>query len=191
MAPPTVAGMNSFNDTGATPAVPYVLDEDEGEVIRWFAATLTIKASGPSFDVAVTTEIAGSEPPLHVHARDDEALHILEGDLTVFAGDEVLRASTGSFVFLPRGIPHTFAVDSGSARVLLILAPSGAISMFSDNELHFGQRGMPTRPRRSDLAVVAAALEPYGITVRGPNPRHSGDGAVSAPATPGPERKRR
>ena len=151
-------------------AVPYVLDEGEGEVIRWFGATVTVKASGPMFDVALTTEVAGSEPPLHVHADGDEALFVLEGALTIFVDEEVLPASAGAFVFLPRGIPHTFAVDSGSARLLVVLAPSGSLAMYADAESRFGASGMPTRPRPADLALVSEDLARYGVSVRGPNP---------------------
>jgi quercetin dioxygenase-like cupin family protein len=174
--------------TAAGAAIPYVLEEGEGEVIRWFGATLTVKASGPSFDVALTTEVAGSEPPLHAHAHDDEALHVLDGRITVFAAEDVLPAPTGSFVFLPRGIPHTFAVESGSARLLLILAPSGAIAMYADAEQRFGPQGMPARLRPADVAVAAESLAAYGIAVHGPNPRH-GAGAVTSHPTR--ERRRR
>jgi quercetin dioxygenase-like cupin family protein len=76
------------NDDQTAPlAVPYVLEDGEGEVIRWFGDTITVKAAGPSFDVALVTVVAGSEPPLHVHAYGDEALYVLEGSLSVFAGD--------------------------------------------------------------------------------------------------------
>jgi quercetin dioxygenase-like cupin family protein len=86
-----------------TVAVPYVLAEGEGEVIRWFGDTITVKASGPAFDVAIISATAGSEPPLHIHEHDDEAFYVLDGCLTIHAGNEELSAETGSFVFLPRG----------------------------------------------------------------------------------------
>lgn len=132
--------MCSQQDSPATAiAVPYVLEESEGEQLGWFGATLIVKASGPGFDVALTTETAGSEPPLHAHPHDDEALYVLEGALTVFAADEVLTAPTGSFVFLPRGVPHTFVVESDRARLLLILAPSGALSSYADAQRRLGE----------------------------------------------------
>jgi quercetin dioxygenase-like cupin family protein len=167
--------MDSGANHADAAAVPYLLEEGEGEVIRWFGATLTVKASGPHFDVAVTTELSGSEPPLHVHASDDEALYVLDGRLTVFAGDEIFAAETGAFVFLPRNVAHTFAVDSGTARLLVVIAPAGALAMYSDAEQRFGRDGMPARAHATDIAVVAATLAGYGVTTLGPNPRREAE----------------
>ena len=155
--------------------MPYVLEEGEGEVIRWFGATLTVKASGPRFDVAVTTEVRGSEPPLHVHESDDEAFYVLDGRVTVFAGDEIFAAATGAFVFLPRTVSHTFAVDSGSARLLVVTAPAGALAMYSDAEQRLGEGAMSARSTARDVDVVAATLASYGVTFVAANPGRRAD----------------
>ena len=164
--------MTRSPDADSTPvAVPYVLADGEGEVIRWFGDTITVKSAGPRFDVAVVTAVAGSEPPLHVHADADEALFVLEGSLLVFAGSEALPASVGAFAFLPARVPHTFAVESGSARLLALNAPSGSLAMYSDVEDRFGPREMPARPRDADLAVARPVLEEHGVTVCESTPR--------------------
>ena len=157
-------------------AVPYVLADGEGEVIRWFGDTITVKSAGPKLDISVITAVAGSELPLHVHAEADEALFVLEGSLAVLAGSETLPASVGAFVFLPARIPHTFAVESGSARLLAITVPSGSLTMYSEIEERFGAREMPARPRETDLAVVTPALEEHGVTVIEPACASSADG---------------
>ena len=171
-------------DESASVAVPYVLAEGEGEVIRWFGDTITVKGAGPTFDVAVITAVAGSEPPLHVHADGDEALFVLDGSLAVSAGGETLHASPGAFVFLPSGVPHTFAVESGSARVLAITVPSGALAMYGEVEQRFGPREMPARPREADLATVLATLESHGVTVVEPSRT-----VVDAESAPGQRRR--
>ena len=66
-----------------------------------------------------------SGPPLHVHEHEDEAFYVLEGGLKVRMGDEEHEALAGSFVFQPRGIPHTFRSSGNGARVLLLVVPSG------------------------------------------------------------------
>lgn len=168
----TVKRMREEPQHKSTPTVPYVLEDGEGESIRWFGDTITVKNAGPTFDVAVITAVTGSEPPLHVHEGADEALFVLEGALTLYAGDHTLPAGAGAFVFLPRGIPHSFAVDSGRARLLLIVAPSGVLAMFSEVEERVGPREMPARPRQKDIAAVAHQLEKHGMRLAGPNPRH-------------------
>ena len=63
--------------------------------------------------------------PLHVHAREDECFYVLEGKITVTCGDQVFEAGPRSFVFLPRGIPHTWGVVGGTADVLILTVPGG------------------------------------------------------------------
>jgi quercetin dioxygenase-like cupin family protein len=156
----------------STRTIPYLLEDGEGESIRWFGDTITVKNAGPTFDVAVITAVAGSEPPLHVHQGADEALFVLEGELTVYAADHSLTAGAGAFFFLPKGIPHAFVVESGSARLLMIVAPPGVLAMFSDVEERVGPREMPARPRPADIAAVAQQLEKHGVRLARPNPRH-------------------
>ncbi|HEX6586478.1 MAG TPA: cupin domain-containing protein [Solirubrobacterales bacterium] len=48
----------------------------------------------------------GEGPPLHVHNREDETVYILEGEFRWKLGDDLSTTSAGSFVFIPRGLPH-------------------------------------------------------------------------------------
>ena len=50
---------------------------------------------------------------------------MIEGELTFWVGGEVSVAPAGSFVYGPRGIPHTFVVSSERARFLLVTEPGG------------------------------------------------------------------
>jgi uncharacterized cupin superfamily protein len=60
--------------------------------------------------------------PLHLHRNDDEAWYVLEGKLCVRVGQEVLEASTGSAVFVPRGTAHTYwNPGPGLVRYLLVM----------------------------------------------------------------------
>ncbi len=48
-----------------------------------------------------------SGPGLHVHTREDEAIYIIEGVLTVHQGGKTHEAGAGTLVWLPRNEPHT------------------------------------------------------------------------------------
>jgi quercetin dioxygenase-like cupin family protein len=77
-------------------------------------------ASGSSFSIH---EWRGSGPAtLHVHHSDDEAWHVLEGELTFRYAGRTETAGPGTTVFVPAGEAHTYRAAAG-ARYLIILTP--------------------------------------------------------------------
>jgi quercetin dioxygenase-like cupin family protein len=101
---------------------------------------------------------AGPGAPLHVHRREDETIYVLDGDLTFYVGDQVHRAGPGGIIWAPRDVPHTFTVDSPSARWLVVATPSG----FEEFVTRLGQVTDP------DPETVAAVAAEFGIEVLGP-----------------------
>ncbi len=55
-----------------------------------------------------------------------------QGAITAFVGSEEIAIATGSTALLPRGVPHTYAVDTGEARVVAVNSPCGFAGMFAD-----------------------------------------------------------
>ena len=89
-------------------------------------------ASGNSFSIH---EWRGSGPAtLHVHHSDDEASHVLDGELAFRYADRTETAGPGTTVFVPAGIAHTYSAGA-SARYLIILTPklSALISALQDD----------------------------------------------------------
>jgi mannose-6-phosphate isomerase-like protein (cupin superfamily) len=63
--------------------------------------------------------------PIHVHARDDETVYIIEGELTAVVDGKPRRLAAGESIFLPRGIPHQLMNTSGvPCRYILIGTPA-------------------------------------------------------------------
>jgi mannose-6-phosphate isomerase-like protein (cupin superfamily) len=62
----------------------------------------------------------------HVHRDEDELSYVLEGTFGVRIGDRIASAGAGSYVFKPRGVPHTFwnAVPE-PARLIELIVPVG------------------------------------------------------------------
>ena len=58
-------------------------------------------------DARIPARTAG--PAWHIHSREDEAIYVTSGVLTVEVGGQRHQAGPGSLVWLPRGVPHTFA----------------------------------------------------------------------------------
>jgi quercetin dioxygenase-like cupin family protein len=111
----------------------------------------------------------GLEPPPHTHTHEDEAYYVLDGELTFTVGDQELRATAGSFVFLPRGVQHAWRIHNEEARLLMMFAPSGLENFFKaladpvvGEDLHNAPQ---TRP---DMAKMRALADQYGLIFPSP-----------------------
>ena len=100
----------------------------EGEQL-WFLGTLaTIKAPGEASDgrFALIDFLLPhhASPPLHTHPQDESYI-VIEGRLTVQAGERRFDLEAGAAAVVPMGVAHTFRVDSDTARVLVLSTPAG------------------------------------------------------------------
>jgi quercetin dioxygenase-like cupin family protein len=66
----------------------------------------------------------GSEPPPHVHTREDELFYVLAGEFDVYVGKEAFKVEAGECVFLPRFTPHAFVIRSPRLLVLALFSPA-------------------------------------------------------------------
>jgi mannose-6-phosphate isomerase-like protein (cupin superfamily) len=74
-----------------------------------------------------------SGPPLHVHRTNDETFYVLDGHFEVQAGDIIKRVAAGTYVFLPRDIPHSFRnVGTTTGTLLGISTPPGHERFFEE-----------------------------------------------------------
>jgi quercetin dioxygenase-like cupin family protein len=81
---------------------------------------MPFSAAGKSFEIH---EWRGSGPAtLHVHHADDEAWHVLEGELRFRYADHSETAGAGATVFVPAGTAHTYTASPDS-RYLIVLTP--------------------------------------------------------------------
>jgi quercetin dioxygenase-like cupin family protein len=81
--------------------------------------------SGGDWAVVESHVRAGDEPPMHTHTRDDEAVYVLDGAITVDVGGEQTDAEAGSYAALPKNLPHALTVRGDEARLLITLEPAG------------------------------------------------------------------
>jgi len=82
--------------------------------------------TGGSYSVSEVLGAQGFATPLHKHRDLDEGFYIVEGELTVWYGEEVEVLGAGDFLLAPRGVPHTIR-NTGSAdtRMLVVSTPAG------------------------------------------------------------------
>ena len=128
-----------------------------GRELAWFDARFQVKTAGSTLSLCALQVPQGSEPPLHVHSREDEWFYVVSGEVSFHVGQEVHRGGPGSFMTLPVGIAHTFSVETPTAEMLMLASPGGFETLFE------------ARPGTIEEAV--AALASQGIEVVGPHPR--------------------
>src|SRR3954449_6351629 len=111
---------------------------EEGERL-WFLGTLAVikipgEASGGRFALIEFLFPQHASPPLHTHPQD-ESYFVLEGRMTIQAGDQRFQLEAGAAAAVPIGVPHTFRVDSATARVLVLSTPAGLERMVRDGAM--------------------------------------------------------
>jgi quercetin dioxygenase-like cupin family protein len=161
----------------ATPAKPAVnliaLKQGEGEALWFNGALVIVKASSETTAgrVTVIEHLApeGAGPPVHVHHREDEWFYVIEGELTFWVGGRIIKAPTGSFVYGPRDIPHTFTVNSPQAHSLVVTEPAGFEKFMRALGEPAAAHTIPPAsvPLPSHDRIMAAAAE-FGLEILGP-----------------------
>src|SRR3954463_12152887 len=82
--------------------------------------------SGGDWAVVEWRVLAGEEPPIHIHTREDETLYVLDGAITAFVGDQRIEVEAGSYAALPKDVPPGLRVRGDEARLLVTVEPAGA-----------------------------------------------------------------
>jgi mannose-6-phosphate isomerase-like protein (cupin superfamily) len=153
------------------------LGPGEGTSVWSLGGRFTVKADSALSEgrLALVESLAfrSTEPPLHVHHREDEAWYVLDGQMTFYVGDRVEVAGPGSFVYAPMGLPHAFTVDIEPTRVLVLATPAG----FEHFALELGEPATGDEPPGPLHVPAPDVLGPvgarYGIEVIGPPRRVS------------------
>jgi quercetin dioxygenase-like cupin family protein len=136
----------------------------EGERL-WFIGTLaTIRLDGEASDgrFALIEFLfpRHTSPPVHTHPQD-ESYVVLDGELTVQCGGERFRLGPGGAAVVPMGVPHTFRVDSESARVLVLSTPAGLERFVRDGAVPATAATLPPedapRPTPEELEEIVRA----------------------------------
>lgn len=146
----------------------YALPAGEGRAIWFLGTRMTVKAgaaeTGGAFTLVEQELPPGFAPPPHIHHQEDEAFYILDGSLTVRCGEETWEAGAGTFVYLPRGVPHGFSVQPSEqpARLLQLTTPAGFELFAADVGRPAEAPGLPP-PAAPDVENLLAAFRRYHL----------------------------
>jgi quercetin dioxygenase-like cupin family protein len=150
---------------------PYISEQSEP---RWYGDSLweyfvPSEATGGKLSVFQATMPEGFSPPRHIHTREDEVFLVLDGEVLFEIDGERRLAGPGVSVYMPRGVPHTFRIQSPVGRMLGVMTPGGFDQLFRNLSVPAEERTLPapgTVP--FDVPAVMAEQIRLGTEVIGP-----------------------
>ena len=129
----------------------------------------------------------GAAPPLHSHPQD-ETFYVIEGEVTAWLVEPELtedrsdppawvstrgrRCGPGAVVFATGGAPHTFRVESDTARMLFLSTPAGIdeyVRALAEPARYPWLQPPPDGPRVAAERIEAVERE-LGVVRHGPPP---------------------
>jgi quercetin dioxygenase-like cupin family protein len=126
---------------------PYVLMSGKG--VAGFDASVKAARVSTGGNLSLIESQTRGGAPWHIHSREDEYFYVLQGAIVVHLEEEHYEAGPGSFVFLPRGIPHAWDVAGESATLLMMTVPAMLEEFLRD---------FHAAATREDRDVVAASF---------------------------------
>ncbi len=143
----------------------------------WFLNThISIRISGHDnadhISVLEHQAYYADSPPLHIHHTEDEVFVLLEGAFRFVIGDNEYRLKAGETILAPKGIPHTYIVESQSGGKWLTITSNYDFEDFirtfstpTEVDTLPEQKGPPSEELKTELT---ATLAQYNIEIAGP-----------------------
>lgn len=122
---------------------------------------VTGEDTGGAFDYFIVQVAPWGGPPLHVHHRQEETIHVLKGRFKVRIGEEIYYLEEGGFAYLPSKIPHAFLNLTGDpAELIVVYTPGGGHKFYEE-------LGPISRSGSPDHAAIAAVFTKHDMTLLG------------------------
>jgi quercetin dioxygenase-like cupin family protein len=142
--------------------------------LRYLDGLAYVRADGEAGETRVL-EVAmpqGAMTPLHVH-DEDETIFVLEGRMTFYVGVDVVSVSAGGCFVAPRGLPHTYRVDSAEGARWQVVTTHGRYERFVDTvavsaDADADELAAPAPFGVREAVAVTAAAARNGIEILAP-----------------------
>ncbi len=123
---------------------------------------VTGEDTGGAFDYFIVEVAPKGGPPLHVHHKQEETIHVLKGRFKIRIGDSIYYCQEGGFAYLPSNVPHAFLnLTDAPAEIIVVYTPGGGHKFYEE-------LGPLTRNGSPDHKAVAQVFTKYGMTLLGP-----------------------
>jgi mannose-6-phosphate isomerase-like protein (cupin superfamily) len=142
----------------------------------WFLNTLmtVCRSSASGRDGVSVIEFRapyGDSPPTHVHHEDDEIFQLVEGRMRFRVGDEEFVLEAGHAVVAPKGVPHSFRVESpGGARGFNIMPGPNFENFVRAMGRPAETAGLPkpSAPTPEEIARLVRTARAHAMDIVGP-----------------------
>ena len=154
-----------MTNTSTTAIERTLIEPAEGRQVEYAGLGVVRKIDGAESDgrFSVVEHSIPSrvlDAPLHVHRDEDEYSYVVEGTLGAIVGEEVVFASAGSWVLMPRGAWHAlWNPGADLCRIIEVISPAGFEGYFREVAAVFED----ARGDLPDLERLAAADERYDV----------------------------
>jgi mannose-6-phosphate isomerase-like protein (cupin superfamily) len=146
----------------------FLVGPDEGPELSALGSTYVTKTDGSQVAGAysLTEESFWADTtPLHTHVGAEEAFYVLAGVVEAWIDGTTTSATPGTFLVVPRGVPHGLRrLSAGPVRMLTLISPPGFEKLFEE-VAERGEDALLADPQR--LVELAAR---YGTKVLGDYP---------------------
>jgi quercetin dioxygenase-like cupin family protein len=158
----------AMNTTHTATTKGYAVAPGEGERTWIVGDTMTFKATGESTGGSLLLfenhTAPGGGPPPHVHTREDEFFHVLDGTFEILIGDEVHALGPGGYAYVPRGTVHNFRNTAETpSRILVGFTPAGIEGFFRESGRPATDDGPAPPLDEDEIARTTAAAPKYGV----------------------------
>ncbi|TKA02132.1 cupin domain-containing protein [Actinacidiphila oryziradicis] len=149
---------------------PLHVPADQGKPVFLVGDTYTtlISSNETNGELSLVEAVvpADAGPPPHTHHGESETFILMDGHLTIEAGDDQYEVEPGGVVYVPKGVRHSFRNSSGTkpARMYFLYTPGGMDGMFQEIGTP-GLRGIVGPPlTEADVTAMAAVAGKYNYT---------------------------
>ena len=122
---------------------------------------VTGEDTGGAFDYFIVEVAPKGGPPMHVHHKQEETIHVLKGRYKIRIGEDIFYCDEGGFAYLPSKVPHAFLnLTDEPGEIIVVYTPGGGHKFYEE----FGPVARSGHP---DREVIAALFEKYDMTLLG------------------------